>query len=212
MKTVLIISSLGALGLATACGPIRVPGDAVQPDVPEETQAEPAAPVLEAPVETATVTSKRATIDWESARNDFASRQSSDDDAVTVASGSGAPPVPVLLPSTPITTASAGDPSALQFRPTADGYSAVLPGEAYDIIINGTDRLTSAPGRGSVATDTELRFEDTMTGPQIAFSRYGASYLVQFACKGTAAITGDGCISEDEAKAAVQDLLLAGTR
>ena len=61
------------------------------------------------------------------------------------------------------------------------------------MIINGTDRLTAAPGRGDVATDTELRFEDTMTGSQVAFSRYGASYLVEFACKGTAAITADGC-------------------
>ena len=107
MKTALLISSLGALCLVTACGPIRVPGDAARSDAPKEVASEPAEPVAEAPAPPATITSKRATIDWESARSDFASRSSANDDtSFTVASGSGAPPVPVLLPSTPITTAS----------------------------------------------------------------------------------------------------------
>jgi len=184
-----------------------------------QTADEPA-PQLVADVETPTVpapapkpepkasATKQAKIDWNSARSDFAKRAPSDNGMVSIASGGDAPAVPVLLPDMQASVASAGG-AEIQFRPTADGYFAVIPGEAYDMIINGTDRLIPTSEAGP--TDTELRFEETMTGAQVAFARYGASYLVQFACKGDAAVMG-GCIGEDDALAAVQDLLIAGTR
>ncbi len=214
MKIILNCIAFSTLGLATACGPIRVPGAASQSE-PEMVSApeEIAAPPAQAVVEVAEVTITRAEIDWQTARQDFADRSGSGDDGTfAIAGGAGAPPVPVLLPDMPVMAASVGDGPGVQFRPMTDGYFAVYPGEDYDIIINGTDRLVSAPGRGSVATDTELRFENTMTGSQISFSRYGASYLVEFACKGAAAISEAGCISEADAKAVVEDLLLAGTQ
>jgi hypothetical protein len=153
-------------------------------------------------------TTKQVEIDWDSARSDFAKRAPTDTGMVSIASGGDAPAVPVLLPDMRASVASAGG-ADVQFRPTADGYFAVIPGESYDMIINGTDRLIPTSDAGP--TDTELRFEETMTGAQVAFARYGASYLVQFACKGDAAVMG-GCIGEDDALAAVQALLIAGTR
>jgi len=214
LKTILF-PTLGALALISACDQIRTPGS-TSPENSAQTepeQPEPAAPTS-APevVQRPRVTTKRAAIDWDSARADYARRETSpDDDAFSVAGASNAA-VPILLPSTPITTAAVGDGPAMQFRPLEDGYYAVYPGTVYDMIINGTDRLAAAPGRETVVTDSELRFEDTMMGSQVAFSRYGASYLVEFACKDPDAANGDGCITEAEAKAMVQELLIAGTQ
>ena len=158
------------------------------------------------------MTLKRAEIDWEAARADYAAREIIPGDNTFSVASETTLSVPVLLPSAPVSTASVGGEDGMQFRPLADGYYAVYPGEAYDMIINGTDRLAAAPGRGLTPTDTALRFEETMTGSQVSFSRYGASYLVEFACKSVEAANGDGCITEADAKAAVQDLLLAGTQ
>lgn len=213
MKTRFLTSTLAGLVLLTSCGPIRFPGENNDP-----APAAVAADDIETPVEPETpepargVELKQSEIDWNSARRDFASQPlSTDENTVSVAAASSTP-VPVLLPQTPVVAASSDGAPAMDFRPTADGYYAVLRGEDYDMIITGTDRLTAAPGRGQTATDTELRFEETMTGAQVAFSRYGASYLVDFACKTNAAVTGDGCVTETNAKAAVEDLLIAGTQ
>lgn len=124
----------------------------------------------------------------------------------------GSPAVPVLLPDEPIGIASAGGEEALQFRPLADGYFAVKKGEIYDLIINGTDRLVASPEGAGAASDTELDFEETMTGAQVSFSRYGASYLVEFMCNDPATASKGSCVSEAEAVAEVEKLLIAGTR
>lgn len=212
MKTSALILIAASLAVS-ACGPIRMPGDEVEVEAPVseldvETAEVETVETPEAPAPENIATLQRVEIDWEKARADFAARPAVDENAFTVAS-ENAPPVPVLLPSAPVSVASDGS-DGVQFRPLNDGYYAVYPGEAYDMIINGTDRLAAAPGRSGTASDTDLRFEETMTGAQVAFSRYGASYLVEFACKSEGA--SDGCVSEDDAKAAVQDLLLAGTR
>lgn len=155
-------------------------------------------------------TRKTATIDWTAARSDFAARDTEDGVMAQVASG-GALAVPVLLPDQPVGIASAGD-DALQFRPLADGYFAVQPGDVYDMIINGTDRLVVRPDDLGIAVAGELSFEETMTGGQVFFSRYGASYLVEFMCKDPATAIKGSCVSEAEAVAAVETLLIAGTR
>ncbi len=153
---------------------------------------------------------KTATIDWNQARMDFANRETNDTGMVEVASGSS-PVVPILLPEQSVGVASTGE-DALQFRPTADGYFAVQQGEIYDLIINGTDRLIVRPGSEGTAIDTELDFEETMTGAQVSFSRYGASYLVEFMCKDPATAAKGSCVSEADALAEVEKLLIAGTR
>jgi hypothetical protein len=170
----------------------------------------PAAPEAADPVPTKVAQTKTATIDWNAARADFAARDTDDGMMAQVASG-GSPVVPVLLPEEPVSVASVGE-DGLQFRPLADGYFAVQKGDVYDMIINGTDRLVARPGGEGVAADTPLVFEETMTGSQVSFSRYGASYLVEFMCKDPATAIKGSCVTEEEAVAEVEKLLIAGTR
>ena len=80
------------------------------------------------------------------------------------------------------------------------------------MVINGTDRLVARPGVSAEATETGLEFEETMTGAQVSFSRYGASYLVEFMCNDPATAMKGSCISEADAVAEVEKLLIAGTR
>lgn len=178
-------------------------------DVETAQPIEAAEPEREAPSNIAE--RKTATIDWNAARADFAARETEDDVMAQVASG-GALAVPVLLPDEPVGVASAGGEDALQFRPMADGYFAVKKGDIYDMIINGTDRLVARPDGQGTAIDTELVFEETMTGSQVSFSRYGASYLVEFMCNDPATAIKGSCVTEAEAVAEVEKLLIAGTR
>lgn len=218
MKTHYLFCTAGLAAIVAACGPIRIPGQQSEPAPAAELEAElpPAEPVSEpepTPEPDTSITIQRAEIDWDTARADMAAQPAPPEGtAVSVASGPSATPVPILLPSSPVVTASSGDGETMSFRPLNDGYYAVYPGPDYDMIINGTDKLAAAPGRTGSAGDSPLRFEETMTGAQVAFSRYGASYLIEFACKSETTIAGDNCVSEDEALAAVEDLLIAGTQ
>lgn len=206
----LILPAICSL-LLTACdsqtdlGPV----EAETPPAPVET-AQSAPETVELAEIGSAVQTKQATIDWTQARQDFAARDSDNMGMVQVASG-GSPVVPVLLPDEPITVASTGE-SNLDFRPMADGYFAVRKGDIYDMIINGTDKLMVRPGDSGATTDTPLTFEETMTGSQVSFSRYGASYLVEFMCKDPATAVKGSCVSEEEALAEVEKLLIAGTR
>lgn len=155
----------------------------------------------------------RAVIDWEQARQDFATRDLSDDSSTFgIASGGDAPSVPVLLPTRPITTASADGSPTFKVVPMNDGYYAVFDGEAYDMIINGSDRIAPASAGDPTLDPAAFRFEETITGAQVSFKRYGASYLVEFNCNGRPPGPDSNCIDEDEAVAAVQDLLVAETQ
>ena len=177
----LILPALCGLALA-ACDlqTETTPVETETPPTPAEQAQSPDEEVTPVEIGSA-VQTKQATIDWTQARQDFASRDSDDTGMVQVASG-GSPVVPILLPDEPITVASTGE-SNLDFRPMADGYFAVRKGDIYDMIINGTDRLVVRPDGNGTASDTPLTFEETMTGSQVSFSRYGASYLVEFMCK-----------------------------
>ncbi|MEM6556222.1 MAG: hypothetical protein AAF642_10125 [Pseudomonadota bacterium] len=215
MMRTLYLPSIAGLMLA-ACGPLIEPQstDAESPpviveDVDTAQPIETAEPEVPAPANVAQ--RKTATIDWTAARADFAARETEDDGMAQVASG-GAPVVPILLPEEPVGVASVGGPDALQFRPLADGYFAVQRGDVYDLVINGTDRLIARPGGQGTAGDSPLVFEETMTGAQVSFSRYGASYLVEFMCKDREAVIDGSCIIEAEALAEVEKLLIAGTR
>lgn len=214
MKTQYVLPTILGLALLTACGPIRVPGESQDADLQVEA---PPADEMNAPAESEldpseyTAVTRQVSIDWEAARRDFAERPLADDDNMFSVASASAAPVPILLPSNPVATASS-DGGGVAFRPMEDGYFAVYPGETYDTIITGTDRIVIAPGNHGSDVAPEMRFETTMTGAQVAFSRYGASYSVEFACKDAAAALGDGCISEAEAFATVEDLLIAGTQ
>lgn len=209
---ILILTALCGLPLA-ACDQLTEQ-PALEAEAPPPQQVEPVeapAPEIDVPAPNNVAERKTASIDWNAARTDFAARDSADDAMAQVASA-GSPVVPVLLPDEPVGIASAGGEEALQFRPLADGYFAVKKGEIYDLIINGTDRLVAAPGGDGAASDTELVFEETMTGAQVSFSRYGASYLVEFMCNDPATAAKGSCVSEAEAVAEVEKLLIAGTR
>lgn len=208
---ILILTAMSGLVLA-ACDQLteQAPLEAEAP--PELVQSvEAPAPATDTPEANNIAERKTATIDWNAARTDFAARDSADGAMAQVASA-GSLAVPVLLPDEPVGIASAGGEDALQFRPLADGYFAVKKGEIYDLVINGTDRLIASPGGAGTARDTELVFEETMTGAQVSFSRYGASYLVEFMCNDPATAAKGSCVSEAEAVAEVEKLLIAGTR
>lgn len=207
------LSTIAAILALAAC-------DQISDVTPIETEtASPAEPAEAAPPITEdvalparnTAQTKSATIDWSAARRDFAARDTEDDVMAQVASGSSIA-VPVLLPDTPIGIASAGGDDGLQFRPLADGYFAVLKGEIYDMVINGTDKLIALPDGERPATDSALSFEETMTGAQVSFSRYGASYLVEFMCHDPATAMKGSCIREEDALAEVEALLISGTQ
>lgn len=206
----LIIPAICGLALA-GCDLVKMPGqDTDTPPPATEAEVTPEAEPAEATPTRNVAERKTAEIDWTQARMDFASRETTDTGMFEVASG-GSPVVPILLPEQPIGIESTGE-NALQFRPLADGYFAVQKGEDYDMVINGTDKLVARPGGTGAASDTQLKFEETITGAQVSFSRYGASYLVEFMCNDPATAAKGSCVSEAEAVAEVEKLLLAGTR
>nr|WP_070961043.1 hypothetical protein [Hyphomonas sp. Mor2] len=213
MRALIIPAFCGIL--LTACAP-QTEAPSLEAETPPPVQAEtqpesPTVAEIAEPVAIGSVAETRtATIDWTQARQDFASRESDNSAMVQVASV-GSPAVPVLLPDEPVTVATTGE-SSLDFRPMDDGYFAIRKGDIYDMIINGTDRLVVRPGDSGTVTDSGLDFEETLTGAQVSFSRYGASYLVEFMCKDPATAMKGSCVSEDEALAEVENLLIAGTR
>ena len=214
MNRTLIISGLLASAIAlTACDRVfQRPADTAGTDpaaseTPDTAAAEPGA---ELPVRPESASSG-AVIDWEAARRDLASRSTDDmEGSFSVQSGGDAPPVPVFLPSGPV-AAQSGE-VAVRFQPTNDGYYAFFPSEAYDIIVNGTNVVMTEPGAGAPPARTDaFSFQPTTNGAQVAFSRYGADYLVEFECKEL--VNGSpACITEDEAVAFARDLAISGTR
>lgn len=212
----LIILAAGAL--LAGCDQVRLPGASGQqeaepkaPPEPEISKAEGETEVaeVELPVRPETASSDIA-IDWEAARRDLAARPIEErEGSFQIASGDAAPPVPVFLPSAPVSVQ--GGDSDVRFQPMSDGYYAFFPGEAYDTVVNGTNKVIAAPGEEKSDRTEAFNFQPTMTGAQIAFSRYGADYLVEFECK---ELTNGvpACITQEEAEAFAQDLVISGTR
>ncbi|HVY87697.1 MAG TPA: hypothetical protein VG942_02460 [Hyphomonadaceae bacterium] len=149
-----------------------------------------------------------ADINWDAARADKAKAPASA--AATIQSvGSGEPsPVPMLLPSGVVQIQSADD------RPTPpvvtkDGYFATYHLPKYDAIVNGS--ATSYSGGQKATGDKEkMKFTTGEAGASLAFSRYGADYLIEFECRQV-----DGantCVTEQEAKDFADSLFVAQTR
>lgn len=217
-RTALVSLLLCAGASLAACDQIRLPGDGndqpAQPKLTGETlppetegEASPAAPDL--PVRPQTASAETA-IDWDAARRDLAARPLEErEGAFQVASGEAAPPVPVFLPSLPVGAQSGETP--VRFQPMKDGYYAFIPGDAYDTVVNGTNKVIAAPGEAKAVRDEGFHFQPSTTGAQVAFSRYGADYLIEFECK---ELTNGlpTCITQDEAVAFAEELVISGTR
>jgi hypothetical protein len=149
-----------------------------------------------------------ASINWEAARADKAKAPASA--AATIQSvGSGEPaPVPMLLPSGIVQTQSASD------RPTPpvvtkDGYFATYHLPKYDAIVNGSSIAYSAGGKASPDKE-KMKFTTGEASASLAFSRYGADYLIEFECR--EADGANSCITEQEAKDFADSLFVAQTR
>ncbi len=147
-------------------------------------------------------------IDWQAAR-DAKSKQSVTDTPITVQSADGAagpPKVPVLLPSGVVQTQSAKPPSLVQ---TGDGYFATYHLPKYDAIVNGSQK-TYAAGAKAAGSKEAMKFTTGEGGATLAFSRFGADYLIEFECREVDGATS--CITEDQAKEFADSLFVQNTQ
>jgi hypothetical protein len=146
-----------------------------------------------------------AQIDWEAARAARAQSTNTDDN-VTIQSTTGAPtPVPMLLPSGVVMAQNARPPAVVT---TDDGYFATYQTPRYDAIVNGTKTAYAA---GAPAADKEtMRFTTGEGGAQLAFSRFGADYLIEFECREMD--SAGSCITEGEAREFADSLFVAQTQ
>lgn len=212
-RSLLFSGLLVSMLTLTACDRVfQRPADISGTEAAAPGAPDPAEPLADAglPVRPESAASG-AVIDWEAARRDLAARSSGDiEGSFSVQSGGDAAPVPVFLPAGPVAVQS-GD-VAVRFQPTNDGYYAFFPAEAYDIIVNGTNVVMTGPGAGAAPSRSEaFSFQPTTNGAQVAFSRYGADYLVEFECREL--VNGlPACITEDEAVSFAGNLAISGTR
>jgi hypothetical protein len=144
-------------------------------------------------------------IDWESARADAAKRPA--DVVVPQSVGSDPLTVPMLLPGGIVQTASDRPTPP---RVTKDGYFATYHLPRYDAIVNGSSKAYQA-GAAAPATDKEeMKFTTVEAGAQLAFSRYGADYVIEFECREVD--SPEGCITEAQAKEFADSLFVAASR
>ena len=191
----------------------ETPGETDLAETPTEPEPVPETPPAETEPDTVRPASAtiQTEIDWEAARNDLASSPPDEtDNTFNIQSGSTAPPVPVLLPTAPVRPAGASNGQQPQFRPVPDGYFAVFPGAEYNLIVNGTNLVTDIPGVENRETE-DMTYSETTTGAIVSFSRYGADYLVEFECLGSGEEGGD-CITEEEAMAVAEEIVISGTQ
>ena len=192
-----LVPACALLGLAGCDKFIRGMGD----------QAD-AAPAKEADIPVyAQAVSEEATIDWLAARDDVASNSGSDGNFMVAAQEGDAPPVPVMLPSGIVLPQ--GAESDVKFQPLSDGYFAFYPGTDYNIVVNGTNEIIGERTPGT--TETPMRFIPTMSGAQVAFTKYGADYLIEFECTHADGQHAD-CISEEDALSIADSLVAVRSR
>jgi hypothetical protein len=190
---VLVLASLAAI--AAAC----------TQETPAPEAAAPAA--TEQPVQVASAPSTEGQIDWAKAQADFTSKRPADAPvSVQTAGQEGPSPVPMLLPSGIVQTASDRPVPPVV---TKDGYFATYHLARYDATVNGS--MKAYTGTGAPAGDKEaLKFTVGEATASLSFSRYGADYLIDFECR---EVDGPGsCITEAEAKEFAESLFVAQTR
>lgn len=177
------------------------------------TEQQPAAPAATAPAATAEEQVAQPAsagpppvagqIDWVAARADAAARPS--DVVIPQAVGSDPLTVPMLLPVIVQTASDRPTPP----RVTKDGYFATYHLPRYDVIVNGSSKAYQA-GSPPAGDKTEMKFTTVEAGAQLAFSRYGADYVIEFECREVD--SPEGCITEVQAKEFAESLFVAQSR
>jgi len=192
----LLLAGVGALALV-ACTEEKAPAPTAATPAAEE----PTLQVASAPQ----VPTVEAQVNWEAARADMAKRPS--DVVVPQAAGTDPLTVPMLLPVIVQTASDRPVPP----RITKDGYFATYHLPRYDVIVNGSMKAYAAGAQAPAATDkSEMKFQTSEGSAQLAFSRYGADYLIEFECREID--SPEGCITEAQAKEFAESLFVAQSR
>jgi hypothetical protein len=169
---------------------------------PEQATAPAADPQLAGPQ------AVESQINWEAARADLSKRPADAPVTIQTAGQDGPSPVPMLLPSGIAATQSAGQSPTIPVV-TKDGYFATYHQPRYDAIVNGSQRAYAA-GSPPANGKEEMKFTTSEGSAQLAFSRYGADYVIEFECR---EVDGaESCITEQEAKEFADSLFVAQTR
>lgn len=142
-------------------------------------------------------------IDWASARADAAARPS--DVVIPQSVGSDPLTVPMLLPVVVQTASDRPTPP----RVTKDGYFATYHLPRYDVIVNGSSKAYQA-GSPPAGDKADMKFTTVEAGAQLAFSRYGADYVIEFECREVD--SPEGCVTEVQAKEFAESLFVAQSR
>jgi hypothetical protein len=177
----------------------------------QEKAADPVAaapPATDGAVQVASAPSVDGQIDWAKAQADFTAKRPADAPATVQTAGQeGSSPVPMLLPSGIVQTASDRPTPPVV---TKDGYFATYHLPRYDATVNGSMKAYTATGQAAGGDKEAMKFTVGEASASLAFSRYGADYLIDFECR---EVDGPGgCITEAEAKEFAESLFVAQTR
>lgn len=178
----------------------------------QETPADPAAANTapageEAPVQVASAPAQEGQIDWAKAQADFASKRPADAPVLPQQVQDTPSPVPMLLPSGIVQTASDRPTPPVV---TKDGYFATYHLPRYDAIVNGSMKAYTGTGQAAQGDKEAMKFTLGEAVASLAFSRYGADYLIDFECREIDGPTS--CITEAEAREFAESLFVAQTR
>jgi hypothetical protein len=155
-------------------------------------------------------------IDWSAAQKDAAAKgvetagAGLQPNTINPAAKAGSS-VPILAPPPVVGAAGANLTQQGVVQATPDGYFAMFEGSTYDVVIHGTKDFYAAPPGAPAATKSRLsgyRFDIGEGQAQLAFTRYGADYLVEFNCKTPNPLVA--CVTEAEAVAFAERLQAAG--
>lgn len=196
MKSMLL-GGLGLLAIAAAACTQEQPAVPAATAPAATTEEQVAQPASAGPAPVA------GQIDWDAARVDAAARPS--DVVIPQAVGSDPLTVPMLLPEIVQTASDRPTPP----RVTKDGYFATYHLPRYDVIVNGSSKAYQA-GSPPAGDKTEMKFTTVEAGAQLAFSRYGADYVIEFECREVD--SPEGCITEAQAKEFAESLFVAQSR
>jgi hypothetical protein len=176
-------------------------------ETPTDTAATPPAAAGEETVQTASAPSTEAQIDWTKAQADFTAKRPADAPVLPQSVQDKPSPVPMLLPSGIVQTASDRPTPPVV---TKDGYFATYHLPRYDAVVNGSMKAYTGTGQAAQGDKEAMKFTVGEAVASLAFSRYGADYLIDFECR---EIDGpQGCITEAEAKEFADSLFVAQTR
>ncbi|MCG8442729.1 MAG: hypothetical protein MI723_13080 [Caulobacterales bacterium] len=120
-----------------------------------------------------------------------------------------ASPVPVLAPAG--LTSADRDAFSNTFGATADGFYAVIPRGAFDVVLNGTVSYVVSPAliKEIPRDGFTYLYEEGDAGTNISFNRFGADYLLEFECRDAINYASD-CVTEQEAVELADSLVIVG--